>query len=236
MPVNAQSFTIADHSGCNSMKPKLIIGNKNYSSWSLRPWLLLREAGIDFDEQRIVLDTPTAKSEIAEWSPSGRVPVLQLGDLTVWDSLAICETVAERWADKHLWPDDPDERAYARSISAEMHAGFSVLRECMPMNCRAMGRIVPIPDELGTDIDRIIAIWADCHKQFGDRGGWLFGRFSVADAMYAPVVLRLRTYGINLPESAGYYPHRLLESAAMQDWLAAAECETEVIEADEKGQ
>jgi glutathione S-transferase len=218
------------------MKPKLIIGNKNYSSWSLRPWLLLREAGIDFDEQRIVLDTPTAKSEIAEWSPSGRVPVLQLGDLTVWDSLAICETVAERWADKHLWPDDPDERAYARSISAEMHAGFSVLRECMPMNCRAMGRIVPIPDELGTDIDRIIAIWADCHKQFGDRGGWLFGRFSVADAMYAPVVLRFRTYGINLPESAGYYPHRLLESAAMQDWLAAAECETEVIEADEKGQ
>ena len=218
------------------MKPKLIIGNKNYSSWSLRPWLLLREAGIDFDEQRIVLDTPTAKSEIAEWSPSGRVPVLQLGDQAVWDSLAICETVAERWADKQLWPDDPDERAYARSISAEMHAGFSVLRECMPMNCRAMGRIVPIPDELGADIDRIIAIWADCHKQFGDRGGWLFGRFSVADAMYAPVVLRLRTYGINLPESAGYYPHRLLESAAMQDWLAAAECETEVIEADEKGQ
>jgi glutathione S-transferase len=197
---------------------------------------LLREAGIDFDEQRIVLDTPTAKSEIAEWSPSGRVPVLQLGDQAVWDSLAICETVAERWPDKQLWPDDPDERAYARSISAEMHAGFSVLRDCMPMNCRAMGRIVPIPDELGADIDRIIAIWADCHKQFGDRGGWLFGRFSVADAMYAPVVLRLRTYGINLPESAGYYPHRLLESAAMQDWLAAAECETEVIEADEKGQ
>jgi glutathione S-transferase len=218
------------------MKPKLIIGNKNYSSWSLRPWLLLREAGIDFDEQRIVLDTPTAKSEIAEWSPSGRVPVLQLGDQAVWDSLAICETVAERWPDKQLWPDDPDERAYARSISAEMHAGFSVLRDCMPMNCRAMGRIVPIPDELGADIDRIIAIWADCHKQFGDRGGWLFGRFSVADAMYAPVVLRLRTYGINLPESAGYYPHRLLESVAMQDWLAAAECETEVIEADEKGQ
>ena len=127
LPVNAQSFTIAAHSRCNSMKPKLIIGNKNYSSWSLRPWLLLREAGIDFDEQRIVLDAPTSKSEIAEWSPSGRVPVLQLGDLTVWDSLAICETVAERWADKQLWPDDPDERAYARSISAEMHAGFSVL-------------------------------------------------------------------------------------------------------------
>ena len=218
------------------MKPRLIIGNKNYSSWSLRPWLLMKEAGIDVDEHRIVLDTPTSASEIAEFSAAGRVPVLQLGELTVWDSLAICETVAERWPDRQLWPDDADERAVARSISAEMHAGFDVLRECMPMNCRAMGRKVPIPDELGEDIDRVIGIWSDCHKLYGDRGGWLFGRFSVADAMYAPVVLRLRTYGINLPESAGYYPHRLLESKAMQEWLAAAECETEVIEADEKGQ
>ena len=218
------------------MKPKLIIGNKNYSSWSLRPWLLMKEAGIDFDEHRIVLDTPTTRQEVAAFTQAGRVPVLQLGDLTIWDSLAICETVAERWPDKQLWPSDDDERAHARSISAEMHAGFSWLRECMPMNCRAMGRKVPIPDELGEDIDRVIAIWAECHKHYGDRGGWLFGNFSVADAMYAPVVLRLRTYGINLPESAGYYPHRLLESKAMQEWLAAAECEIEVIEQDEKGQ
>ena len=218
------------------MKPKLIIGNKNYSSWSLRPWLLMKEAGIDFDEHRIALDTPTFRQEIAAFSAAGRVPVLQLGEVTVWDSLAICETVAERWPEKTLWPADADERAYARAISAEMHAGFGVLRECMPMNCRAMGRKVPIPDELGADIDRVIAIWSDCHRRYGDRGGWLFGDFSVADAMYAPVVLRLRTYGINLPESAGYYPQRLLESEAMQDWLAAAECETEVIEADEKGQ
>ncbi|MBT8108558.1 MAG: glutathione S-transferase family protein [Gammaproteobacteria bacterium] len=218
------------------MKPKLIIGNKNYSSWSLRPWLLMSEAGIDFEEHRIVLDTPTTQQEIATFSPAGRVPILQLGDMTVWDSLAICETVAERWPEKNLWPVDADERAHARAISAEMHSGFEVLRDCMPMNCRAMGRIVPIPDELGADIDRVIAIWSECHKRYGDRGGWLFGDFSVADAMYAPVVLRLRTYGINLPQSAGYYPHRLLESKAMQDWLAAAECEVEVIEADEKGQ
>ena len=236
MLVNALWFTIAAGHPERTMKPKLIIGNKNYSSWSLRPWLLMKEAGIDFDEHRIVLDTPTTQQEIAEYSPAGRVPVLQLGDTTVWDSLAICETVAERWPEKNLWPVDPDERAHARAISAEMHAGFAVLRECMPMNCRAMGRIVPIPDELGADIDRVIAIWSECHKRFGDRGGWLCGDFSVADAMYAPVVLRLRTYGINLPQSAGYYPHRLLESAAMQDWLAAAECEVEVIEADEKGQ
>ena len=196
----------------------------------------MKEAGIDFDEHRILLDTPTMKKEIAEFSEAGRVPILQLGDVTVWDSLAIAETVAERWPDKQLWPADPDERAHARAISAEMHSGFPYLRECMPMNCRAMGRKVPIPDELGDDIDRIIDIWAECHKHFGDRGGWLFGSFSVADAMYAPVVLRLRTYGINLPESAGFYPHRLLESEAMQDWLAAAECEIEVIDADEKGQ
>ncbi len=234
--VNAQSFTIAADRRGMPMKPRLIIGNKNYSSWSLRPWLLLREAGIDFDEHRIVLDTPDTKAEIAKHSPAGRVPVLELDDVTVWDSLAICETVAERWSDKQLWPDDPAARAHARSVSAEMHAGFSVLRDCMPMNCRAMGRKVPIPDALGNDIDRVIAIWSDCHQRYGDRGGWLFGGFSVADAMYAPVVLRLRTYGINLPESAGYYPERLLQSEAMQEWLAAAECETEVIEADEKGQ
>ena len=218
------------------MKPKLVIGNKNYSSWSLRPWLLMKEAGIDFDEHRIVLDTPTTRQEIAAFTDSGRVPVLQLGDLRVWDSLAICETVAERWSEKQLWPANADERAHARAISAEMHSGFPYLRECMPMNCRAMGRIVAIPDELGADIDRIIAIWSECHKHYGDRGGWLFGDFSVADAMFAPVVLRLRTYGINLPESAGYYPHRLLESAALQNWLAAAECEIEVIDADEAGQ
>lgn len=218
------------------MKPKLIIGNKNYSSWSLRPWLLMKEAGIEFDEHLILLDTPTTKKEIAAFSEAGRVPILQLGDTTVWDSLAIAETVAERWPEKKLWPDDADERAHARAISAEMHSGFPYLRDCMPMNCRAMGRLIEIPDELGEDIDRIIAIWSECHKHYGDRGGWLFGTFSVADAMYAPVVVRLRTYGINLPVSAGYYPHRLLESKAMQEWLAAAECETEVIEADEKGQ
>jgi glutathione S-transferase len=218
------------------MKPKLIIGNKNYSSWSLRPWLLMKEAGIEFDEHLIQLDTATTKKEIAAFSEAGRVPVLQLGDMTIWDSLAIAETVAERWPEKKLWPEDADERAHARAISAEMHSGFQQLRDCMPMNCRAMGRRIEIPDELGEDIDRVIAIWAECHRRFGDRGGWLFGTFSVADAMYAPVVLRLRTYGINLPVSAGYYPHRLLESQAMQEWLAAAECETEVIEADEKGQ
>lgn len=218
------------------MKPKLIIGNKNYSSWSLRAWLLLAEAGIDFDEERIALDTPEFRKRIASYSAAGRVPILLLGDRPVWDSLAIAETVAERWPEKGLWPDDPDARAHARSISAEMHAGFAALREAMPMNCRAMGRKVPLPDDLTADIDRIFAIWTDCQQRYGDGEGWLFGRFGVADAMYAPVVLRFRTYGINLPQSASAYPDRLLESEALQDWLAASESETEVIEVDEKGQ
>lgn len=218
------------------MKPKLVIGNKNYSSWSLRAWFLLREAGVDFDEHRIVLDTESTQTEIAAFTRAGRVPVLILGDYSVWDSMAIAETVAERWPETKLWPEDPAQRAYARSISAEMHSGFEVLRAKMPMNCRAMGRRVPLPDELTDDIDRVIEIWSYCHREFATDEGWLFGRFTIADAMFAPVVLRFRTYGINLPESAGYYPRRVLESPAIQAWLAAAESETEVIEHDETGQ
>jgi glutathione S-transferase len=217
------------------MNAKLIIGNKNYSSWSLRAWFLLREAGIEFTEHRLALDTDTYADEIARFSSAGKVPVLQLDDITVWDSMAIAETVAEQWPEKKLWPEDPKTRAHARSICNEMHSGFLHLREGMPMNCRAMGRRVPLPDALTDDIDRVIHIWSECHKAFGDQGQWLFGDFSIADAMYAPVVLRFRTYGINLPESAGFYPQRLLQSEAIQDWLAAAETEVEVIEADEKG-
>jgi glutathione S-transferase len=197
----------------------------------------MREAGIDFEERRILLDVETTRSEIQAVSPGGTVPVLQIGDLTVWDTMAIAETVAERWPEKKLWPDDPDLRAFGRSISAEMHSGFATLRECMPMNCRAMGRKVALPDPLTEDIDRVIAIWSECYNRYGgNSSGWLLDDFSVADAMYAPVVLRFRTYGINLPESAAHYPRRVLESEAMQDWLAAAECEVEVIDKDEKGQ
>jgi glutathione S-transferase len=215
---------------------KLVIGNKNYSSWSLRSWLLLKEAGIEFEEQRIALDTDCSMAELAAASPACRVPVLLVDDEVIWDTLAIAETVAERWPDKSLWPEDAAARALARSVSAEMHSGFSALREMMPMNCRAMGRKVALPDELIADIDRIIEIWTDCHHRFAADGRWLFGKFSIADAMYAPVVLRFRTYGINLPESASVYPERLLESKWMQDWLAESESEIEVIKGDEKGQ
>jgi len=218
------------------MKMKLIIGNKNYSSWSLRAWLLLKEVGIGFEEHRIPLDCPNSASEIAKYTNAGCVPVLQIGEMTVWDTMAIAETVAEHYPDKHLWPEGSAARAHARAICAQMHSGFHVLRVSMPMNCRAMGRKIPLSDELGDDIDRIIAIWAECHRQYGEHGDWLFGNFSIADAMFAPVVLRLRTYGINLPESAGFYPRRLLESDAMQEWLLAAESETEVIDREETGQ
>lgn len=217
------------------MNPTLVIGNKNYSSWSLRAWLLLSEAGIAFDEVRLSLDTPEFSTQIREYSPAGRVPVLIVDQQPVWDTLAIAETVAERWPDAALWPDDAAARAHARSISAEMHSGFAALRAAMPMNCRAFGRRVSLPDDVTHDIDRIFAIWTDCHRRYG--GDWLFGaRFSVADAMFAPVVLRFRTYGINLPDAACHYPARLLKSEALLNWLVAAESETEVLEQDEKGQ
>ncbi|HET6629408.1 MAG TPA: glutathione S-transferase family protein [Woeseiaceae bacterium] len=215
-------------------RPKLYIGNRNYSSWSLRAWFLLAEADIAFDEERLPLDTREFEERIGAISPSRRVPVLVLDDAKVWDSLAIGETVAERWPDKGLWPSDSAARAHARSISAEMHAGFAALRAEMPMNCRAMGRQVPLSPGLKADIDRIFAIWSDCAERYG--GGWLFDRYSVADAMYAPVVLRFRTYGVDLPQAARGYADRVLQSRALQKWLAAAESETEVLEREEIGQ
>lgn len=217
------------------MNVTLVIGNKNYSSWSLRAWLLLAESGIPFEEHRIPMDTPEFKRQILEISDAARVPVMVLDGHPVWDTLAIAETIAERWPDANLWPDGPVARAHARSVSAEMHSGFVELRDAMPMNCRAMGRKVPMTDGLRADIDRVLAIWADCQSRY-DGDGWLFGRFSIADAMFAPVVLRLRTYGVDLPDAASRYPARLLESAALQEWLLAAEAETEVLETEEKGQ
>ena len=217
------------------MRPTLIIGNKNYSSWSLRAWLLMAEAGIDFEEIRLSLDTPDFAAKIAKYSHAMRVPVLMLDGQPVWDSLAIAETVAERWPEKGLWPKQADARAFARSICAEMHSGFPILRDTMPMNCRAMGRKIELPGPLTVEIDRIFEIWRECGERFASDEGWLFGDFGVADAMFAPVVLRFRTYGINLPQSANAYHDRLLKSEALQNWLLAADSETEVLEVDEAG-
>ncbi|MGB5959639.1 MAG: glutathione S-transferase family protein [Coleofasciculaceae cyanobacterium] len=206
----------------------LIIGNKNYSSWSLRSWLAMKQAKIDFTEKRILLDTPTTYQEIRRYSPAGKVPVLQHNQLTVWDSLAICEYVAECFAPT-LWPEDRVARAVARSVSAEMHSGFMNLRQSMPMDCRARQCVIGINPALQADIDRIISIWHNCRQKFGAGGDFLFGRFSIADAMYAPAVSRFITYDVQLDSVAQAYAKAIYELPAMQEWVEAASCELESI-------
>lgn len=206
----------------------LVIGNKNYSSWSLRAWLALKQAEIEFTEIRIPLDTPTTYQQIRRYSPAGRVPVLLHHDLTVWDSLAICEYVAESFA-PNLWPEDTVARAVARSVSAQMHSGFVKLREHLPMDCRARQGVVGVNLAVQTDIEQITAIWHECRKEFGVGGGFLFGQFSIADAMFAPVVSRFITYGVELDSVAQAYALAIWELPAMQEWLAAASLETETI-------
>jgi glutathione S-transferase len=208
----------------------LLIGNKNYSSWSLRPWLALRQSGLPFQETRIALNTPEFAPQARAWSPAGRVPVLRHGSLAVWDSLAICEYLAETFPEKKLWPSDSRERALARSVSAEMHSGFQSLRGQMPMNVRAVGRKVPRTPELEADIARVLGLWADCRSRSAARGPFLFGAFSVADAMYAPVAFRFATYGV-----ASDYAESLVSLPAMREWAADSARESETIAAGEVG-
>jgi glutathione S-transferase len=212
---------------------QLTIGNKNYSSWSLRPWILLKHLGLSFIERLIPLDTMEFTRDIATLSPTRRVPVLRHRDLLVWDSLAICEYVCELAG--RGWPRTPEARAVARAVSAEMHAGFSILRSQWPMNARAVDRRTADNPERSADVARIEELWADCRRRFGAGGPWLFGEYSVADAMYAPVVLRFRTYGAQLRESSTEYMASVMADAHLRDWLAAAEAESWTIEASEIG-
>jgi glutathione S-transferase len=209
----------------------LVIGNKNYSSWSLRPWLLLRQIDIAFSEQRLLLDTPEFARDIARWSPNRRVPALRHGELTIWDSLAICEYVNETFLDHAGWPVDAAARAIARSVCAEMHSGFQALRSHLPMNCRRRSSDFVAPADAQRDIERVCAIWRDCRARFGAGGAFLFGRFSIADAMYAPVVLRFVSYGIALDEGARAYVETVLGLRAMQEWLRDAATEVEQLAA-----
>lgn len=207
----------------------LILGNKNYSSWSLRPWLALKQAGIPFAEVRIALYTPESKQQILTWSPSGKVPALRDGDLVIWDSLAICEYLAERHPDAGLWPARRASRAVARAVCAEMHAGFAELRSRMSMNLR---RALPgkgMAPGVQQDIARITRIWEDCRGRYGGGGDLLFGTFTVADAFYAPVALRFQTYGVALGPVAQAYSDALLALPAVQQWVAQARAEQEVI-------
>lgn len=210
----------------------LVIGNKNYSSWSLRPWLALTQAGVAFEEKRIALDQPQTKAEILRHSPSGKVPCLIDGPLVVWDSLAICETANERYTGGALWPQDADARARARSVSAEMHSSFAALRAHMPMDIRARldekGAAARQRADVAADIARIQAIWTDCLE--GSDGPWLFGAFSIADAFFAPVVTRFRTYGVTLAPPLASYAETVLALPAMQQWIEAAHAELQVIQ------
>jgi len=212
---------------------KLVIGNKNYSSWSLRPWLLLRQAGIDFEEIPVRLFTKEFATEIARYSPAGKVPALIDGDVTVWDSLSICEYVAERFPAKALWPVDAAARAVARSVCAEMHSGFGDLRSQMPMNVTAILPGLGWNVAVQRDIDRIAAIWTDLRTRHGASGPFLFGSFTIADAFYAPVVSRFATYGVHLPEVAKAYADFVLALPVMQEWVAAAREERDFIPSDE---
>jgi len=211
----------------------LVIGNRNYSSWSLRAWLALRHAGAAFEEVRIPLDTPTTREEILEHSPAGKVPVLHDGGLTVWESLAICEYLAERFPEAKLWPEGREARAIARAVSAEMHAGFARLRNAMPMNCRAPLAGKGRAPGVDADIARITAIWRDCRTRFGAGGPFLFGAFTNADAMYAPVVSRFVTYAVALDETCQAYVAAVSALPAMKSWVAAARVEPERIEGEE---
>jgi glutathione S-transferase len=206
-------------------RPTLVIGSKNYSSWSLRPWLLLRRFGIDFDEIKLPLDTPEFYRRIRDYAPSGRVPALIDGAVRIWDSLAIMEYVNERFLDGHGWPTDLAARATARSISAEMHSGLSALRGELPMNCRKRVQDHPMTDAARNDIARVKSIWRETRAEFGRGGTFLFGDFSIADAMYAPVVFRFVSYGVQLEETDRAYADTILALPAIGDWLRDAETE-----------
>jgi glutathione S-transferase len=212
----------------------LVVGSRNYSSWSLRPWLLMRHLGLPFEERQFHLDTPEFDAEIAKVSPTRRVPVLVHGDLVVWESLAICEYASEL-AGGRGWPGDPRLRAIARAAASEMHSGFGALRAACPMNARATGRQVPMTPPLARDLARIDALWSGCRRDHGGLGPWLFGEFSVADAMYAPVALRLRTYGLPLSSLATRYLETVLGDARLREWVDAARRETQVIPHEEAG-
>jgi glutathione S-transferase len=211
----------------------LIIGNKNYSSWSLRPWIFMHHFDLDFQEKRIPLFTDTTDVALSPYFSDLKVPVLQDGDLTVWDSLAILEYLSENHLHGKGWPADAKARAIARSISAEMHSSFPNLRNELPMNCRKQFSGRPLSAQAQREITRVMQIWQRCRTEYGSHGDWLFGNFSIADAMYAPVTLRFAGYAIPLDETAQAYVQTMLAHPAIIGWIEAGKQETEIIEMDE---
>lgn len=203
----------------------LFIGNKNYSSWSLRAWLPLKRLGLRFDEVTIPLRQEATQEAIRRWSPSGMVPCLKHGDLVVWDSLAICEYLAELKPDAGLWPRDRAGRAHARSVAAEMHSGFQALRRHIPMNVRRRVPSYALSAEVREQVERIQRLWSDCAAWKEEDGPFLFGRFTIADAMYAPVASRFVTYHVDLRPDALAYVAAIMATPEMQEWAVGAEKE-----------
>lgn len=210
----------------------IYIGNKNYSSWSLRPWLALKETGAAFEEVLIPLDQPESAGNLRRHSPSGRVPVLHHDGTVVWESLAICEYLAEVFPDARLWPADGAARAHARAVSTEMHAGFAELRRHLPMDITRRWPAGARLERARADVDRVAAIWRECRTRFGSGGDFLFGRFTIADAMYAPVTTRFVTYGVPLDPVCAAYVAAMQRRPALQEWTAAAAREPWVIQYD----
>lgn len=214
---------------------RLIIGNKNYSSWSLRAWLLMATYDLEFEEVKVLLGQPDSSENIGKYNKALKVPALHDGDLVVWDSLAICEYISEKYLGGKGWPKSELARATARSCSAEMHSGFFALREQMPMNCRAEGRRVEQGKELVKEIQRIDQIWSEYRGIYSAEGPFLFGEFSIADCMFAPVVFRLNTYGVQVSEESRQYMNTILQHPKVKEWLEEAKLETEIIEYAELG-
>jgi len=213
------------------MSMRLIIGNKNYSSWSLRPWVLMKHARIKFDEVRIPLFTSEGERMMEELCPAKQVPVLYDGRLVLWDSLAICEYIADKFPDKKLLPEEASSRAQARAMSAEMHSGFYELRSNMPMNCRR--RVENFKPDLATEIDinRIVQLIEQALQD--SNGPWLFGHYTIADAMYAPIASRFKTYDVHTPSRTQSYFEKVLADASIKQWYEEASHETEIIEQSE---
>ncbi|NQW00832.1 MAG: glutathione S-transferase family protein [Rhodospirillales bacterium] len=207
----------------------LVIGTKNYSSWSLRSWLALKRCAVAFDETLIDLAAADRRGKILGYSKAGLVPVLIHDRLIIWETMAICEYLAERFPDAGLWPGEPAARAVCRAVANEMHAGFASLRTHMPMDIRNSYPGVGLGRGVQADIDRIVDIWHDCRQQYGQSGPYLFGGFTIADAMFAPVVARFKTYGVDLPEQAVSYCNHVWECPDMIEWRAAAAAETSVV-------
>jgi glutathione S-transferase len=215
------------------MSLHLVIGNKNYSSWSLRPWLAMKVAGIAFKETVISLEAKDFKARVTAVSGAGKVPVLIDGDVHVWESLAILEYLAEKFPAAGLWPKDAAARAHARAIASEMHAGFLSLRRHLPMNVWRPVKLRPLDDGAKADAARIDAIWSDCRARYGAAGPFLFGAFSAADAMYAPVIWRFHTYAVGVGAAARAYMNAMMALPAWGEWRDAARREPWVLPHDE---